>query len=122
MAIGLKTIVENLVISIPEVNSVAFLSEDGLPIVTATAEDYDDDVVMAVTSAFQQLSETVKKELKFQNLNEIIMRSVDGVILIMYVDAVEALLYIAAEPTVKLGIMIMEADRSVAKLQSELNK
>ena len=122
MPVGLKSIVENILVAIPEVNSVAFLSEDGLPIVSATAEDYDDDVVMAITSAFQQLSETVKKELKFQNLNEIILRSTDGVILVMYVEAVEALLYIAAEPNVKLGIMIMEADRGVDKLQSELNR
>lgn len=116
----LKNIVESLLISVPEVNSVAFLSDDGLPIVSATAEDYDDDKIMEITSAFQQLSETVQNELKFSGVNEVIIRGKEGVILAMYVKQVEALLYVSANPKVKLGILIMEADRSVARLSSEL--
>lgn len=116
----LQKIVENLLLSLPEVNSVAFLSEDGLPIVSATASGYDDDKIMEITSAFQQLSETVRQELKFEGVNEIIIRGADGVILAMYVKHVDALLYVSANRRVKLGILIMEADRIVERLTSEL--
>ncbi len=116
----LQKIVENLLLLLPDVNSVAFLSEEGLPIVSATAADYDDDIIMEITSAFQQLSETVGSELKFKGVNEIIIRGEEGVILAMYVKHVDALLYVSANRRVKLGILIMEADRIVERLTSEL--
>jgi predicted regulator of Ras-like GTPase activity (Roadblock/LC7/MglB family) len=120
MASQLKRIVENILISVPDTNSIALLSNDGLPIVTATVDNYDDDKIMAITSAFQHLSASVKEELKFKKVSEIIIRGDQGVLLITYVQKYEALLYISAFSNVKLGILIMEAQRAVDYITKEM--
>lgn len=116
MASDLKLSIEDLLISVPSVNSVALLSSDGLPIYSVTAEDYNDDTIMLITSTFQNLTDTIQDELKFKKLTELIIRSESGLILINHIFEMDALLYISAASEVKLGILIMEARRTISKL------
>lgn len=115
-----KKYLETILVSVPGVNSVALLSSDGLPITTVTAENYNDDIVMAVTSAFNHLSETIKDEIKFKAVKELIVRGTDGIILLNYINEIEALLYISAYNEAKLGILIMESQRAIANIIGEL--
>lgn len=113
MAEILKQEVQNILLNIPEATSVALLSIDGLPIVTATAKDYDDDKITLITNAFKQMTDTVSNELKIQDVNEVIIKSDDTILFISEIKKIDALLYISANIKAKLGVLLMEAQRAI---------
>lgn len=113
MAEILKQEVQNILMNIPQANSVALLSTDGLPIVTATAKDYDDDKITLITNAYKQMTDTVSTELRIKEVNEVIIKSDEQIMFIAEIKKIDALLYISANIKAKLGVMLMEAQRAI---------
>ena len=113
MAEVLKQEVQNILMNIPEANSVSLLSIDGLPIVTATAKGYDDDKITLITNAYKQMTDTVSTELMLNDVNEVVIKSEDQIMFIAEIKKIDALLYISANAKAKLGLVLMEAQRAI---------
>ncbi len=79
----LEDILKGLLASIPEVQSAAIVSVEGLPIASALPPDVDETRIAAMTAAILSLGERAAQELGKGVLEQVFIRGLTGYILVM---------------------------------------
>lgn len=100
---------------IPDLEGLAVVTKDGLPIASALNTRVDEDRISAMTAAMLSLAERVVEELERGQMIEMIIKGSSGLIIIR--DAGEyAVLAGIARSDAKLGLVLLDMRRCSAAL------
>ena len=102
---------------IPDLEGLAVVTRDGLPIASALYTNTDEDRISAMTAASLSLSERVVLELERGIMEQLIITGSNGLVIIR--DAGEhAVLVGIARVDAKLGLVLLDMKRAAKKLSS----
>ena len=102
---------------IPDLEGLAVVTRDGLPIASALYTSTDEDRISAMTAASLSLSERVVIELERGTMEQVIITGSNGLVIIR--DAGEhAVLVGIARVDAKLGLVLLDMKRAATKLSS----
>ncbi|MFW9905179.1 MAG: roadblock/LC7 domain-containing protein [Candidatus Thorarchaeota archaeon] len=102
---------------IPDLEGLAVVTRDGLPIASALYTDTDEDRISAMTAASLSLSERVVLELERGIMEQLIITGSNGLVIIR--DAGEhAVLVGIARVDAKLGLVLLDMKRAAKKLST----
>ncbi len=100
---------------IPDLEGLAVVTRDGLPIASALYTSTDEDRISAMTAASLSLSERVVLELDRGIMEQLIISGSNGLVIIR--DAGEhAVLVGIARVNAKLGLVLLDMKRAAKKL------
>lgn len=100
---------------IPDLEGLAVVTRDGLPIASALYTNTDEDRISAMTAASLSLSERVVLELERGIMEQLIITGSNGLVIIR--DAGEhAVLVGIARVNAKLGLVLLDMKRAAKKL------
>lgn len=100
---------------IPDLEGLAVVTRDGLPIASALYTNTDEDRISAMTAASLSLSERVVMELERGIMEQLIITGSNGLVIIR--DAGEhAVLVGIARVDAKLGLVLLDMKRAARKL------
>jgi predicted regulator of Ras-like GTPase activity (Roadblock/LC7/MglB family) len=100
---------------IPDLEGLAVVTRDGLPIASALYTSTDEDRISAMTAASLSLSERVCMELERGLMEQVIITGSNGIVIIR--DAGEhAVLVGIARIDAKLGLVLLDMKRAAKKL------
>lgn len=101
---------------IPDLEGLAVVTRDGLPIASALYTNTDEDRISAMTAASLSLSERVVVELERGVMEQLIITGSNGLVIIR--DAGEhAVLVGIARVDAKLGLVLLDMKRAAIKLE-----
>ena len=95
------------------------ISVDGLSIASVLPVGADEDRVSAMGAAILSLGERVTSELNKGNLDQLYIKGSTGYVIFTGIKDV-AVLGVLAPVNAKLGLLLMEIQRTVKKLEQEL--
>ena len=102
---------------IPDLEGLAVVTKDGLPIASALYSNTDEDRVSAMTAASLSLSERVVMELDRGKMEQVIITGSNGTVIIR--DSGEhAVLVGIARIDAKLGLVLLDMKRAAKKLEA----
>jgi predicted regulator of Ras-like GTPase activity (Roadblock/LC7/MglB family) len=100
---------------VPDIEGLAVVTRDGLPIASALYTNTDEDRISAMTAASLSLSERVVFELERGLMEQVIITGSNGLIIIR--DAGEhAVLVAMTRVKAKLGLVLLDIKRAAEKL------
>lgn len=100
---------------IPDLEGLAVVTRDGLPIASALYTNTDEDRISAMTAASLSLSERVCLELERGIMEQLIINGSNGLVIVR--DAGEhAVLVGIARMDAKLGLVLLDMKRAAKKL------
>lgn len=91
---------------VDEVQTVALISQDGLPIASYSDTGLDTDRISALVASFHHLSESTLKDFNNAKSNEVIITSDSGLILMINLHEEDLVLYIYADDARKTGYVL----------------
>jgi hypothetical protein len=102
---------------IPDLEGLAVVTKDGLPIASALYSNTDEDRISAMTAASLSLSERVVMELDRGKMEQVIISGSNGIVIIR--DSGEhAVLVGIARVNAKLGLVLLDMKRAAKKLEA----
>lgn len=102
---------------IPDLEGLAVVTKDGLPIASALYSSTDEDRISAMTAASLSLSERVVMELDRGKMEQVIISGSNGMVIIR--DSGEhAVLVGIARLDAKLGLVLLDMKRAAKKLEA----
>jgi hypothetical protein len=101
-----------------DIEASGIISTDGLMIAAALPSGMDEDRVGAMSAAMLSLGDRTAQELNRGTLEQVLIKGVDGYVLMIYAGD-EAVLTVLAKANAKLGLIFLDAKRA-AKNLSEL--
>jgi len=102
---------------IPDLEGLAVVTKDGLPIASALYSNTDEDRISAMTAASLSLSERVVMELDRGKMEQVIISGSNGMVIIR--DSGEhAVLVGIARLDAKLGLVLLDMKRAAKKLEA----
>lgn len=100
---------------IPDLEGLAVVSREGLPIASMLFTTADEDRICAMTAASLSLSDRIVFELERGMMDQVIITGSDGLVIIR--DAGEhAVLVGIAKVNAKLGLILLDIKRAAKKL------
>ncbi|MBY8982970.1 MAG: roadblock/LC7 domain-containing protein [Candidatus Lokiarchaeota archaeon] len=111
----LDSILKQLLASIPEVKSAAIVSVEGLPIASALPQGVDETRIAAMTAAILSLGERAAHEMKKGDLEQIMVKGSDGVLLVLAAGS-NAVLTVSTTKEVRLGLIFLDCKRTCEKI------
>ena len=111
----LEDILKNLLASIPEVQSAAVVSIEGLPIASALPPDVDETRIAAMTAAILSLAERAAQEFGKGMFEQVFVRGQLGYVLTMAAGP-NTVLTISTTKNVKLGLIFLDTKRTCDKI------
>lgn len=118
MAAKYYEVLENLVRDAGAEGAV-LVSVDGLAIASVLPHGVDEDRIAAMGAAILSLGERVTAELNKGQLEQLYIKGSTGYVIFTGVKDV-AVLGVLAPPNAKLGLLLMEIQRAIKKLEQEL--
>ena len=115
----LKKFLEELIKSVPQIESVAVVSIEGLPIVSVLPKTIDEMRVSAMTAAMLSMGENASTELGKGTLQEILVAGGSGYIITLAAGP-NAVITAAAKKDVELGYIYIYLKRIAKKIESSL--
>jgi len=112
---SLEDILKSLLASIPEVQSAAVVSIEGLPIASALPPDVDETRIAAMTAAILSLAERAAQEFGKGLFEQVFVRGQNGYVLTMAAGQ-NAVLTISTSKNVKLGLIFLDTKRTCDKI------
>lgn len=100
----------------PEIQASALISEDALLIASALPEHIEEGRVAAMTATLLNLGSRVGRELKTGALREVLIRGEDGYVSMMNATT-GTLLLVLAEPSAKLGLLLIDMKDAITSLK-----
>lgn len=101
--------------STPDIEAAAVVSVDGLIMASSLPAGVEEDRVSAMSAAMLSLGERIASELSRGILDQVYIRGEEGYIVLMSVGE-EAVLTILARAQAKLGLLFLDAKRTVEDL------
>jgi len=96
------------------------ISRDGLTIASDLAKDIDEETFAAMSAAMQGAAETAVQELKQGDLDQIIINAQRGKIITTSAGE-KAILVILSKPSINLGLILLEINRTNRKISKILS-
>ncbi len=115
----LKTLLEDLVKDVPQIEAVAIVSIEGLPIVSYLPQKIDELRVAAMTAAMLSMGENASTELGKGTLQEILVSGGSGYIITVAAGP-NAVITASAKKTVELGYIYIYLKRIAKKVEAQL--
>ncbi len=104
----------------PEIEAVAVVSFDGLPMAAALPPSMDEDRVAAMSAALLSLGERAAQGLGRGELSQVYIEGTDGTVFLVSAED-EAVLVAVAAKGAKVGMMLYEVRRSAAVVAAILS-
>ena len=102
----------------PDIQGLALISDQGLPICSALARDVNDGIVSAMSAAILSVSERALKELARGDLKRVLIEGIEGIIILSKAGE-NAILCTLARSDASLGMVflnIQSISNRIAKL------
>lgn len=94
-----------------DITASAVISSDGLPIASLLQPNVDADRVGAMSAALLALGNRTTRELQCGELEQVIVKGVDGYILLIQAGD-DTVLVVTARESAKLGLILLDARRA----------
>jgi len=111
----IKTILSALVSSTASIQAAAVMTRDGIPIASRLDKKVDSERLSAISASLLSLADTASKDLDQGDLEQVLIFSSEGFILMLKVGA-NAVLSVVSKPNSHIGMMLHEAKQSSSKL------
>ena len=82
----IEEVLQNVKARIPDMVGLAIVTRDGLPIASSISTSVDEDRISAMTAASLNLAERVLMELGRGEMIELMMKGVNGFVIIRYIS------------------------------------
>ncbi len=111
----LEDILNNMLASMPEVQSAAVVSIEGLPIASVLHPNTDETKISAITAAILTLAELATQELKKGFFEHVFVRGQNGYIFTMTAGQT-AVLTFSTTRSIKLGLILIATKPTCDKI------
>ncbi len=98
-----------------DVEAAAIVSVDGLSMASSLPSDIEEDRVSAMSAAMLSLGERISGELGRGELEQVMVKGVNGYVILTAVGE-EAVLTVLARKDAKLGLIFLDVNRTVEAL------
>ena len=116
----LKTTLSDLKIKVPEIESAAIVSIEGLPIASVLPQEIEEARLAAMTAAMLSLGERVAQEMQRGELEKIFIEGAYGYI-ITTAAGQNAVLTVSARKEAKLGLVFLDMARAAQEVERQLS-
>ncbi|HEY9598981.1 MAG TPA: roadblock/LC7 domain-containing protein [Cyanophyceae cyanobacterium] len=112
-------ILKNFVTGTSDVEGVAIVTPDGLPLASSLPGNMDEERVSAMSAAMLSLGERIGKELVRGNIDRIYVEGDEGFSILTSCGE-EAVFLVLANKAAKQGVLMLEIKRALAELKPVL--
>lgn len=102
-----------------DIEASAVISGDGLTLASVLGEGVDADRFGAMCASLLALADRAAQEIARGTLRQVLIEGDRGVMLLVYAGD-DAVLAVAARPTVNLGMVFLEARKTAMKVQAAM--
>ena len=102
-----------------DIEASAAISTDGIMLASVLAENTDHDRFGAMCASLLALADRAAQEIARGTLKQVLVEGDKGVMLLVYAGR-DAVLAVAARPTVNLGMVFIEARKTAAKVEQTM--
>jgi len=110
-----EELLEKLKYSIPEIQAVAIITNEGMPIASILPPEIDDIKISAMTSALLSLAEMTVTEMEKGDFDQLYVKGKDGYLIYMQAGP-RAVLAVSTTIDVKLGLVFLECKTTCEKI------
>lgn len=114
-----RSILRELNTSSGDIEASAAITGDGFIIGAVLGDGVDEDRFAAMCASLLALAERAAEEISRGDLKQVMIEGTTGVMLLVHAGK-EAVLAVAAKPTINLGMVFLEARKSATKLEKLL--
>lgn len=100
-----------------DIEASAVISGDGLTIASVLGEGIDPDRFGAMCASLLALADRAAQEIERGRLKQVLIEGDNGTMLLVQAG-LDAVLAVAARPTINLGMVFLEAKRTAAVVQT----
>ncbi len=118
-ASALRSVLRELNASAADVEASALMSTDGFMIAAVLGDKADPDRFAAMCASLLALTDRAAQEISRGRLKQVLIEGETGLMLLVQVGT-DALLAIAARPTINLGMLFIEARKTALKLATKI--
>ncbi len=116
----LKNTLSDLRIKVPEIESAAIVSIEGLPIASILPQEVEEARLAAMTAAMLSLGERVAQEMQRGELEKIFIEGAYGYIITVAAGP-NAVLTVSARKEAKLGLVFLDMARAASDVEKLLS-
>ena len=102
-----------------DIEASATISTDGIMLASVLNENTDQDRFGAMCASLLALADRAAQEIARGTLKQVLVEGDKGVMLLVYAGR-DAVLAVAARPTVNLGMVFIEARKTAAKIEETM--
>lgn len=113
---SLRSILRTLNAFSADIEASAAISTDGLMLASVLGDGTDTDRFGAMCASLLALADRAAQEIARGALKQVLVEGDKGVMLLVYAGR-DAVLAVAARPTVNLGMVFIEARKTAAKIE-----
>ncbi len=110
-----KDLLKKLKYSIPEIQAVAIITNEGMPVASILPPEIDDIKISAMTSALLSLAEMTVVEMEKGDFDQLYVKGKDGYLIYMQAGP-RAVLAVSTTIDVKLGLVFLECKTTCEKI------
>jgi len=118
-ASNVRSVLRELNATSGDIEASAAITTDGYIIGSVLDKGVDEDRFAAMCASLLALADRAADEISRGELKQVMIEGTAGVMLLVHAGA-DAVLAIAAKPTVSLGMVFIEARKTAAKIQTTL--
>ena len=111
----IEEVLRRLEARVTDIDGLAVVTKDGLPVASALSNRIEEDRVGAMTAAMLSLGERVVEELERGNIKQVLIEGDNGLILIIEAGP-HAVLAGVCRPGAKLGLVLLDMRRAAERL------
>ena len=111
----LEKLLQKFLINNPNVNAIAVITTEGLPILSAFPRYMDEVRVAAMTATLLSLAERSIIEMEKGKFNQLFIKGSEGYLVILQAGP-NAVLMISTTSKIQLGLLFFDAERLIEKI------
>jgi len=108
---SLDDLLKKLLNAVPEIETAALVSIEGLPIVSALSRDVDETKTAAMVTSLLSLSKSAITEIQRGDFDQLYIRGSDGYLLVLQAGP-NAILMVSADKDARLGLILLDCRRT----------
>lgn len=118
-ASAVRSVLRELNASSTDIEASAAITTDGFIIGSVLDKGVDEDRFAAMCASLLALADRAAEEIARGQMKQVLIEGSQGLMLLVHAGA-DAVLAVAAKPTVNLGMVFIEARKSAAKVKAVL--
>ena len=112
---SINKVISDFVKSASSIQAAAVMTRDGIPIASRLDKDVDEERLSAMSASLLSLADRAAKELAQGDLEQILIDSTEGFLLMLKVGE-RAVLAVVSSQKSRLGMLLVEAKKSASIL------